>query len=552
MIATLHRYVLRELLKAFVLTAVGLTLMFAMGGGLLNLIRIEQVSGADVARMLLYFVPLVASFMLPVAALLSCALVYGRLAADGELDACKASGINIHRLLASAVGLALVVGGLAFYLSNFTVPHLFHRISEIAQRDLPDMLVARLREQGSLEFQDHVIYAESARKVAPEEVAPLLGGNTRDKQVVLIDKAAYVQFNEADPVRTATAEKILLIFDRSEGPVKVSARMLNARIFDHHPPRFTSVQEQPVDLDRLPMGFGEARFRLKFCDLAELFDYQVRPDRTPMVQKDLGLFRQQVAGVVLARQFLDQLVKGGTPVLGTKDNHYRFLHASECQPDLEGAKGAQIRMRGNVRIEHVLAGRKRYYRADLCELSMKALSEMVSVGVTLRGKVTLHDPAETDRPVSQPSPCNAPGILIPLSAMQGDGLYSDEQILDASLPMQIPEPLQAFRTSVTVKQRDVQRQVIAAIHSRLSMSISMIVLVVLATALGIALRGGHALTAFGVAFIPTVIVVIVISAGRSMAERSDATLLVGLAMMWGIVALMAIVDAVVVFGGIRR
>ncbi len=161
----LHRYVLRELLKTFALTATGLTLMFGMGGGLLNLIRIDQISAGDVARLLLYFIPLVAAFMLPVAAMLSCALVYGRLAADNELDACKASGINILRLLASAVGLSVAVSAAAFYLSNFTVPHLFQRINEVAQGDIQDLLVAKLRDQGHLPFsKNYMIYADDAQE----------------------------------------------------------------------------------------------------------------------------------------------------------------------------------------------------------------------------------------------------------------------------------------------------------------------------------------------------------------------------------------------------
>lgn len=555
MIGTLHRYILRELLKTFALTAVGLTLMFGMGGGLYNLIKIDQISAGDVARLLLWFIPLMASFMLPIAALLSCALVYGRLAADNELDACKASGINILRLLASAVGLAVVVSVIAFYLSNFTVPHLFQRINEIAQRDLQDLLVAKLRDQGHLPFKNYIIYADDARKLEPAEAAKYLGEDNARKQVVLIEKAAFVEYREEDPLRTGTAEAILLVFDKTKEPMGVSAQMLQVRLFDHQRQQFTSVNDQPLAMPQLPVFSTGGRMRMRLFDLAELFYFKDHPIEAPSVQDKLGRFRQELAGLELARQVRDSMLRQKVAVLKNAAGQECRIRARQVLLDDQG-QYPRLEMR-DPSIEQVdAAGRVRDYQAPEGTISFKAGQDGLTVSYSLRKNqrknVTLRDSVEkTPRRVELVSPYEPPSITIPFDWIRMANTYTDAQIIETPMDLPLPEPLRNAADNLSVMVRDLERKITAAVHSRLTMSSSTLVLVLLAAALGIVLRGGHALTAFGVAFVPTLIVVMVIIAGRQLAETST-TSIVGLATMWGIIALMVVVDAAVIFGAIRR
>ena len=88
---TLHGYILRELLKTLGLTLAALTVLFTMGGGLYNVIRYEGVSAADVLSFIPLLLPIVLTLTLPIAALFAATMVYGRLAADNELVACRAA-----------------------------------------------------------------------------------------------------------------------------------------------------------------------------------------------------------------------------------------------------------------------------------------------------------------------------------------------------------------------------------------------------------------------------------------------------------------------------
>jgi lipopolysaccharide export LptBFGC system permease protein LptF len=552
MIGILHRYVLRELLKTFVLTATGLTLMFGMGGGLLNLIRIENISAADIARLLFWFIPLVASFMLPIAALLSCALVYGRLAADNELDACKASGINILRLLASAAGLALVVGVISFYLSNFTVPRLFQRIGQIAQGDIQNFVVAKFRDQGHSAMpgnKNFMMYADDARKLDPEESARFLGEKDPRKQVVLIEKAAFVEFRDEDPLRSGTAEDILLIFDRSRTPMSVSARMLHVGVFDHQKPQFSGMDNQMVELPEIPSAPPSSRMKMKLFDLAELLHYQANPVEAPAMQDNLRQFRQGMTGLSLANQVVAAMTRDKVALLRQSNGVECRIRARKIHLDDRGRRPKLELI--DPTIEQVDENKHaRFFRAGEGEIVFRTEARTVTAGFVLRNNVTLQDPLETPMPVRLQSPCEPPAIAVPVEAVPGVVSYSDQEILDASAPLPLPDPLQVYRKKIAELGYKLNREITAAIHSRLTMSLSTVVLVLLAAALGILIRGGHALTAFGVAFLPTVIVVLVITTGRQLAEN-ETTAILGLATMWGIIAAMAIIDAVLVFRCIR-
>ena len=80
-------------MKIFVLTTFALSVILCLGS-VLEPIQQYGVGPGQILNLLLYFLPVTLTFVLPVAALFASTLAYGRLAGDNELDACKASGIS--------------------------------------------------------------------------------------------------------------------------------------------------------------------------------------------------------------------------------------------------------------------------------------------------------------------------------------------------------------------------------------------------------------------------------------------------------------------------
>jgi len=544
MIWTLHRYVLRELLKVFTLTALGLTLIFSMGGGLLNLIKIQQVSAGDVAKLLLWFLPLVASFMLPIAALLSAALTYGRLAADNELDACKAGGINILKLLASCVILAVGVCLVTFYLSNFTVPSLIRKIDTIAKRDIQDWVVAQLQDRGYIRFQNYAVYADDARKLSPEEVAKMVGIQDRRIQVVYIRGAAFVEFQGDDPARTGTASSAVLVFDKRSDPMKLRATLLKVMVFDHTRGQFIGIERQPIEPTQIPTP---VRTRLKWFDLKELIYFRDHPEQTPAMQARLRLFRQNLAGCIFYKRFVEALLrKPHKAVLKAPWGEYSVT-AKAYQIDQESGRP----ILSDVTIEQKESGQTIIYKADRAVVSVQKATEALVVTIRLNGKVLRISQDNGSPTLPLPSGHELRSVPLPREVISQANAYSDAELLDPKVPLPVSRALQRARIGLARELEHVRRQVNAVVHARITLSVSTLVLVLLAAALGIIIRGGHAFTAFGISFIPTVIVVIAITMGRQLAEKAG-TVGVGIGLMWAVLAAMAVLDGIIVFKVIRR
>ena len=105
---TLFWYIMRDLLRIFIMTSLTLAGIMAFGGLLKPLMQ-YGLSGTQVAQMLAYFMPATQTYSLPIAALFATTVVYGRLSADNELTACRAAGVSYLTLAMPAFVLGLIL-----------------------------------------------------------------------------------------------------------------------------------------------------------------------------------------------------------------------------------------------------------------------------------------------------------------------------------------------------------------------------------------------------------------------------------------------------------
>ena len=120
----LRAYILQEHLSPFLVTLGGLTVVMLIG----NIIRFAEliiskgVSPLDILRLLIYLIPFLLSFTIPMAALISMILAFGRLSSDYELIALRASGVAPGRLLIPLLTAAVVLSGWVLVLNDRVVP----------------------------------------------------------------------------------------------------------------------------------------------------------------------------------------------------------------------------------------------------------------------------------------------------------------------------------------------------------------------------------------------------------------------------------------------
>jgi hypothetical protein len=96
-----------------------------------------------------------------------------------------------------------------------------------------------------------------------------------------------------------------------------------------------------------------------------------------------------------------------------------------------------------------------------------------------------------------------------------------------------PSPKMAqYRDEVSIRVARVNNEIDAELHSRLVLGLGCVLLILTGTALGIFLRGGHLLSAFGASAIPAAVLITFILAGRQITKNPSVSALAGIATMW--------------------
>ncbi len=121
----LDRYLVREFLKALLLMAASLVLLYAIVD-LFERTRMFLSNHATLQQMLTYVafnLPAVVSLTLPASVLLAAMVTFGALARHNEIVAIKANGVSLYRTSVPVVLLAAVLSALLFVFSEYVTPH---------------------------------------------------------------------------------------------------------------------------------------------------------------------------------------------------------------------------------------------------------------------------------------------------------------------------------------------------------------------------------------------------------------------------------------------
>lgn len=120
----LRTYILQEHLGPFLVTMGGLTAVLLVGNivKFADLIIAKGVSPFDIIRLIIYLVPQMLGFTIPMACLISMVLAFGRLSSDYELIAMRASGVAPFRLVFPTLVVGLIISCLMLIVNDRVVP----------------------------------------------------------------------------------------------------------------------------------------------------------------------------------------------------------------------------------------------------------------------------------------------------------------------------------------------------------------------------------------------------------------------------------------------
>lgn len=289
MVFTLHRYILRELLRVFVLATVTLTFVLSLSS-MLRPIQEFGVGPVQAIHILGYFIPIMLTVVLPMAALFSAALVYGRFASDNELDACRASGISLMTLVYPGVCLAVVVSITTLILSFHVVPAFVERAKKSVQGNAKQILFRNVQRKGFYELpgKRYRIYADQA---FPNKDT-LVGVVVVDSKDGTINKRMY-------------ARQAKIQFDSALDSTSVTVVAREAHQIDEHNEQQGYLEEFAVKMSFPPLLSDD----IKFQKLDRLKEIQADMFTFEPIRKSAITTRTQLITELLCESISNRITK---------------------------------------------------------------------------------------------------------------------------------------------------------------------------------------------------------------------------------------------------
>lgn len=557
---TLHGYILRELLKTFGLTLLTLTAVFTMGGGMYNIVKFEGVTAADLLFALPLLIPVVVTITMPVAALFSATMVYGRFAADNEFLACRAAGINIHRLFLSALLLSVFVAAWSLTFGNFIIPGMMKQIDRLARNNVADVAFQQLVNKGYVRWgQQYIMTAEKvqipAQSAVREKGLPTDGCN-----YLLVTGPTFLRLDKSGGIEQfSTAAMALVQFDTNHSPVQATAYLQDARDYNvgKHTIAIAEQQLGPIDL---PLPIPE---RLSWADLRTLLHYCDAPWDGPRVRDRIQEFRAAAARSLYHRDIAVALAAEKSFVI--RDGSDR---AYEIKAQSHSFDPRRLRFVGlEVTDRRGEESRLVRYEAPKGDLTANPLPDGRLL-IDIRLESTPEKPVleyrgragQTRRPLEKPSinlepiEVDAPESTQNLTPLNIAGSAEPLDLFGGALSQQMAAErshMEDFRASIQKDAQETRRKVIGALNFRLAFGSSALVTILMGAILGAIFRGSKALAAFGLACIPFASVLIIMVMGRQLTE-TRATHMAGPYVIWGGLALGGLTDLILLRLGVRR
>ena len=517
MIFILHRYIFREVFKVFALATVALTLMLSLGS-ILQPVQQYGVGPRQVVHFMVYSLPITLTFVLPMAALFAAALVYGRFASDNELDACRASGISLLALVYPGLALAIIVAIANLLLSFQVMPVFVQRAKKSLKADAKQILFRNIQRRGYYEMpsdEQYLIYADQAN-VENDTLSGIVIAEMKNNEIknIITAESARVRFNPHEGFNEVqiTAHNTHQMGTGDEGWFFVEGLVLRKE--------FGSLLGDDI----------------KFKKIDEMKRIQADPMRFYPIAKMAGEAYAQLTAELLAQDIAEKITDGadGFYKLYSGEKFVEFT-ANNCSVQDE----KKVELSGEVLVKEYDVDSKellRTLRAARTSLHIEGDELAPTLTMDIRNPVWKRPDGSkglAHRHIIR-------GLIIDKFATE-DALEAVSVASTASVLRKGPSPeLKALQNRLQRKIQKTMLGIKAEIHSRLVFGIGCVPLIMIGIGLGIVLKGGHLLTAFGASSVPAAILIVCIMMGKNVMKNLNAQAGSGVVLMWAGLAFLSL------------
>lgn len=283
----LFRYVFREILaSAFLGTLLATFVIFLRGVDKVFELLVQS-TGANVrtvAKLFLLAVPPVLPLTIPFGVLVGILIGLGRMAADGEIVAMRATGVSSRRVVPPVLAFAVLGMGLAGFASLRLTPLAMRESTRIINELAATQLSAEVQPRVFVEdFPNIILYVGDMRPGDPVRWRPVFMANVTPPE----KRSSGIKGEATGPMIT-TAREALVISDPQQRRMQIT--MLDA--FTHEMGKNgqahdTILPRYQAGLDAAPAR--EQALRSSAMNTAELLRYKAGPD---LLENQIELHRR--------------------------------------------------------------------------------------------------------------------------------------------------------------------------------------------------------------------------------------------------------------------
>lgn len=254
----LPRYIRRELAGPFAI-AVGVFLFALFANRLVRILQTVFAKGGSLeyaGSLMLTLLPTFLVYAVPMAFIIAIMLGYGRLSADSEITALRASGVSLWRLTRPAFEVGIVLCLLTMMLSIWAVPWGKHQFAFELYRLASNQINIGVQERVFNQIGENlVLYADEVREGNLTGVM-LSDNRSPDKAVQVFAERGKLIPQENDPV---------LHFDLSNG------RLIAGEALDDTA-RIVDFERFQLRLDLMDQAQGRSWYAFHERNLTQLFE----------------------------------------------------------------------------------------------------------------------------------------------------------------------------------------------------------------------------------------------------------------------------------------
>ncbi len=515
------------------LASLALTLILSLGS-ILRPVQEYGVGPGQVINLMGYFLPITLTFVLPMSALFAGALVYGRFTSDNELDACRASGISILTMVYPGLALAILVAVANLLLSFHVMPAFVHSAEKSFKDNAKQMLFRNIRRNKyytlpTVSDTQYLIYADQTN----EQTNDLFG-------VIAVE----MKKGRIGDIITSQGAKV---------GVKLRDRLNVVQITAFEAYQMTEGAQGGAEELTLTREFGPLLGDdIKFKNIEEM----------KKIQADLMYFNPiyQLARDTYAQLITELLARDiKTRISNNTDNYYHLLG----EPNSIKFTAGQCNLGDEEEVELTedVVNNEEVVNIEYDTNSKEILRTIESPRASLHIEGDKLDPtltmdiskAKIEGLVGRKDRHTISGLLIPQTVQdianqfrtEEEPFLEPEKLVSPLTGMEQSNELTDLRNKLRRKIKKTRAQIEAEKHSRLVFGIGCVPMILIGIGLGIMKKGGHLLSAFGASCVPAAVLIVCIMSGKQMTENLSSQNVSGVTLMWGGLAALFLIAAVI-------